>query len=108
MTNNRNYEDIIKENLKLKSQIKEKNREIEKAKKRLNILEKEVQNMRRQKNNNKIKNRGKSVGMRNNINLNNNYDNDAFNINGGMFNNNDPFSDPFFNFNDNMPNYDEF
>ena len=56
------------------------------------------------------KNRGRSVGIRNNINLNNNYNhNNNYNnynynnnnnnlFSGGMFNDNDPFNDPFFKF----------
>ena len=106
MTNNKSIESILSENKKLKAEIFKKNKDIENAKKRLNIIEEEIRSLKRQKNNNnQIKNRGRSVGMRNNINLNNNY-NSGFN--GGMFNNNDdPFSDPFFNFDDRMPKNDD-
>ena len=106
MTNNKSIESILSENKKLKEEILKKNKEIDNAKKRLNIIEEEIRSLRRQKNNNnQIRNRGKSVGMRNNINLNNNYNNG---FNGGMFNNNDdPFSDPFFNFDDGMPKNDD-
>ena len=95
MSNNKSIDVILNENKKLKSEISKKNKEIENAKKRLNILQKEIEKYRKQKNNNQIKNRGKSVGMRNNVNYNN-YNN-GFN-GGGMFNSNDPFDDSFFKF----------
>ncbi len=99
MSNNRDINDIIKENSKLKSEILKKNREIENAKKRINIIQREIENYKKQKNNNNhIKNRGKSVGMRYNNYNNNNYNEGGFF--GGMFNNNDPFSDSFFQFQD--------
>ena len=93
MTNNRSIDAILNENKKLKLEISRKNKEIENAKKRLNIIEKEIEKLRRQKNND-VKNRGRSVGIRNNINYNNN----DIGFNGGMFNDNDPFNDSFFKF----------
>ena len=103
MTNNKNLESILNENKKLKVEINRKNKEIEDAKKRLSILEKEIQRARRLNNNNKNNlnnknntnntNRGRSVGIKrinhNNIN-NNNF--------GGMFGDSDPFNDSFFKF----------
>ena len=94
MTNNKNIEEILRENKKLKSEINKKNKEIENAKKKLNILQNEIQRFRIQRNKRQTKNRGKSVGIRNN-NYINNYNNNEFN--GGMFTDNDPFSDSFFN-----------
>ena len=100
MSNAKNINTILSENKKLKVEISKKNKEIENAKKRLQILEKEIESIKKQKNNNQIKNRGRSVGMRsnaNNINVNNYFNND---FNGGMFiNDNDPFNDSFFQFN---------
>ena len=100
MSNAKNIDAILNENKKLKVEISKKNKEIENAKKRLLILEREIESIKKQKNNNQIKNRGKSVGMRsnaNNINVNNYFNND---FNGGMFmNDNDPFNDSFFQFN---------
>ena len=104
MTNNKNLESILSENKKLKVEINRKNKEIEDAKKRLSILEKEIQRARRLNNNNNKNNlnnknntnntnRGRSVGIKrinhNNIN-NNNF--------GGMFGDSDPFNDSFFKF----------
>ena len=103
MTNNKNLESILNENKKLKVEINRKNKEIEDAKKRLSILEKEIQRAKRLNNNNKNNlnnknntnntNRGRSVGIKrinhNNIN-NNNF--------GGMFGDSDPFNDSFFKF----------
>ena len=94
MTNNRSIDAILNENKKLKLEISRKNKEIENAKKRLNIIEKEIEKLRRQKNND-VKNRGRSVGIRNN---NINYNNNDIGFNGGMFNDNDPFNDSFFKF----------
>ena len=107
MSNNKSIDVILNENKKLKSEINKKNKEIENAKKRLNILQKEIEKYRRQNNNNQIKNRGKSVGMRNNVNYNNynNYNNINYNNGfnrGGMFNDNDPFNDSFFKFPDEL------
>ena len=100
MSNTKNIDTILSENKKLKIEISKKNKEIENAKKRLQILEKEIESIKKQKTNNQIKNRGRSVGMRsnaNNINVNNYFNND---FNGGMFiNDNDPFNDSFFQFN---------
>ena len=104
MTNSKNLEAILNENKKLKIEINKKNKEIEDAKKRLGILEKEIQKVRRQNNsnhNNKLNtNRGKSVGIKrvNHNNINNNINN---NFGGGMFGDGDPFNDSFFKF----PNY---
>ena len=112
MSNNMNLEKVLRENSQLKVEISKKNKEIEDAKKRLNILQREIDKIKRQKNNtiNGNKNRGRSVGIRNNINLNNNYNhNNNYNnynynnnnnnlFSGGMFNDNDPFNDPFFKF----------
>ena len=92
---NKNIDAILKENRELRKEINMKNKEIENAKKKLNILEKQIKSLKNQ-NNNQIKIRGRSVGMRNNINLNN-FNNIGFN--GGMLNNNDPFNDSFFKFN---------
>ena len=100
MSNGKNIDTILNENKKLKVEISKKNKEIENAIKRLQILEREIESLKKQKNNNQIKNRGRSVGMRsnaNNINVNNYFNND---FNGGMFiNDNDPFNDSFFQFN---------
>ena len=100
MSNAKNINTILSENKKLKVEISKKNKEIENAKNRLLILEREIESIKKQKNNNQIKNRGRSVGMRsnaNNINVNNYFNND---FNGGMFiNDNDPFNDSFFQFN---------
>ena len=107
-----NLEKVLRENNQLKVEISKKNKEIEDAKKRLNILQREIDKIKKQKNNtiNGNKNRGRSVGIRNNINLNNNYNhNNNYNnynynnnnnnlFSGGMFNDNDPFNDPFFKF----------
>ena len=109
MSNNMNLEKVLRENSQLKVEITKKNKEIEDAKKRLNIIQIEIDKIKKQKNNtiNGNKNRGRSVGIRNNINLNNNYNNNYNNYNynnnnnnffGGMFNDNDPFNDPFFKF----------
>ena len=97
------------EELERKAQIKEeqikqeKNKEIEDAKKRLSIIEKEIQRIKRQKqnnnnnrtNNNNQTSRGRSVGIKkvNHNNLMNNFG-------GGMFGDNDPFNDSFFKFPD--------
>ena len=70
------------------------------TKKRLNILEKEIQRVKRMNNNNnnnninKTNNRGKSVGIKR---VNHNINNNNF-FGGGMFGDSDPFSDPFFKF----------
>ena len=110
MSNNMNLEKVLRENNQLKVEISKKNKEIEDAKKRLNILQREIDKIKKQKYNtiNGNKNRGRSVGIRNNINLNNNYNhNNNYNnynynnnnlFSGGMFNDNDPFNDPFFKF----------
>ena len=99
MTNNRNVIDILKENQKLKADIIKTNREIENAKKRISIIKREIENYKRKKiKNNQVKNRGNSVGIRNNINYNNNYNESEYN--GGMFNEKDPFADSFFQFSD--------
>ena len=110
MTNGKNVDAIINENIKLKAEISKKNREIEDAKKRLQIIEREIAQLRKQKNNNsnnQIKNRGRSVGMKNNFNninyndnnfSNNNYNNNFIGFSGGMINENDPFNDSFFQF----------
>ena len=113
MSNNMNLEKVLKENNQLRGEISKKNKEIEDAKKRLNIIQSEIDKIKRQKRNNYNvnKNRGRSVGIRNNINLNNNYNynnnhnnnyNNNYNNNnlftGGMFNDSDPFNDPFFRF----------
>ena len=104
MSNNRSIDVILNENKKLKLEISRKNREIEDAKKRLNIIEREIEKYRKQKNNDYK--RGRSVGIRNNTNINNNYNNfNNYNNNingfiGGMFNENDPFNDSFFQFPD--------
>ena len=100
MTNNKNLESILNENKKLKVEINRKNKEIEDAKKRLSILEKEIQRARRLNNNNNKNNlnnknntnRGRSVGIKriNHNNINNNF--------GGMFGDSDPFNDSFFKF----------
>ena len=100
MSNGKNIDSILNENKKLKVEISKKNKEIENARKRLQILEREIESIKKQKNNNQIKNRGRSVGMRsnaNNIHLNN-YINNDFNE-GMLFNDNDPFNDSFFQFN---------
>ena len=100
MSNGKNIDSILNENKKLKVEISKKNKEIENARKRLQILEREIEYIKKQKNNNQIKNRGRSVGMRsnaNNIHLNN-YINNDFNE-GMLFNDNDPFNDSFFQFN---------
>ena len=105
MSNNKNLKDILSENQKLKLEITKKNKEIEDAKKRLSIIEKEIQRIKRQKQNNNNNNnrtnnnnqtsRGRSVGIKkvNHNNLMNNFG-------GGMFGDNDPFNDSFFKFPD--------
>ena len=95
MSNNKTLQNILTENQKLKEEINRKNKEIEDAKKRLNILEKEVQRVKGQKQNNKNQtNRGRSVGIKR-VNHNNIINN---NFGGGMFGDNDPFNDSFFKF----------
>ena len=96
MTNRRNLESILNENKQLKIEINKKNKEIEDAKKRLSILEKEIQRAKKQNNNINNKTnvtRGKSVGIKrvNRNNINNNFG-------GGMFGDGDPFNDSFFKF----------
>ena len=103
MTNRKNLDSILNENKRLKIEINKKNKEIEDAKKRLNILEKEIQNAKRQNNNNKYNkinsNRGKSVGIKK---VNNNINKNFFGGEIGMFGDSDPFNDSFFKFpNDN-------
>ena len=103
MTNRKNLDSILNENKRLKIEINKKNKEIEDAKKRLNILEKEIQNAKRQNNNNKYNkinsNRGKSVGIKK---VNNNINKNFFGGEIGMFGDSDPFYDSFFKFpNDN-------
>ena len=103
MTNRKNLDSILNENKRLKIEINKKNKEIEDAKKRLNILEKEIQNAKRQNNNNKYNkinsNRGKSVGIKK---VNNNINKNFFGGEIGMFGDGDPFNDSFFKFpNDN-------
>ena len=98
MTNRRNLESILNENKQLKIEINKKNKEIEDAKKRLSILEKEIQRAKKQNNNINNKTnvtRGKSVGIKrvNRNNINNNFG-------GGMFGDGDPFNDSFFKFPD--------
>ena len=98
MTNRRNLESILNENKQLKIEINKKNKEIEDAKKRLSILEKEIQRAKKQNNNINNKTnvkRGKSVGIKrvNHNNINNNFG-------GGMFGDGDPFNDSFFKFPD--------
>ena len=111
MTNNKNVDSILLENKKLRIEINKKNKEIEDAKKRLNILEKEIQRVKKMNNNNNLNNRnnngnrGKSVGIKrvnyNNFNnMNNNINN---NFGGGMFGDSDPFNDSFFKF----PNFND-
>ena len=97
MKNNKNLESILLENKQLKIEINKKNKEIEDAKKRLNILEKEIQRVKRMNNNNTNNksntNRGKSVGIKRvNHNNNNNF------FGGAMFGDTDPFNDSFFKF----------
>ena len=86
MTNRKNLDSILNENKRLKIEINKKNKEIEDAKKRLNILEKEIQNAKRQNNNNKYNkinsNRGKSVGIKK---VNNNINKNFFGGEIGMF-----------------------
>ncbi len=101
MNKGKNLESILLENKQLKIEINKKNKEIEDAKKRLNILEKEIQRVKRMNNNstnnnniNKSNNRGKSVGIKR---VNHNINNNNF-FGGGMFGDSDPFSDPFFKF----------
>ena len=104
MGNKRNIDDLIKENKQLKLEINRKDKEINDARKRINIIEKEIERYKRQNNTNIQKGnkmRGKSVGIRKNVNSNNN--NGFF---GGIFNNNDPFNDSFFRFPDEMKNND--
>ena len=103
MTNRKNLDSILNENKRLKIEINKKNKEIEDAKKRLNILEKEIQNAKRQNNNNKYNkinsNRGRSVGIKK---VNNNINKNFFGGEIGMFGDSDPFNDSFFKFpNDN-------
>ena len=103
MTNRKNLDSILNENKRLKIEINKKNKEIEDAKKRLNILEKEIQNAKRQNNNNKYNkinsNRGRSVGIKK---VNNNTNKNFFGGEIGMFGDSDPFNDSFFKFpNDN-------
>ena len=104
ITNKKNLDIILNENKRLRIEINKKNKEIEQAQKRLNILEKEIQNARRQKNinnnmHNKINsNRGKSVGIRKTT---NNINNNFFGGQIGMFGESDPFNDSFFKFPDN-------
>ena len=99
MTNRKNLDSILNENKRLKIEINKKNKEIEDAKKRLNILEKEIQNAKRQNNNNKYNkinsNRGRSVGIKK---VNNNINKNFFGGEIGMFGDSDPFNDPFFKF----------
>ena len=102
ITNKKNLDIILNENKRLRIEINKKNKEIEQAQKRLNILEKEIQNAKRQNNNNKYNkinsNRGKSVGIRKTTsNINNNF----FGGQIGMFGDSDPFNDSFFKFPDN-------
>ena len=87
MTNDK----LALENKRLKIEINKKNKEIEDCKKRVNILQEEIKKLKnRSNNNNKEKNRGRSVGMKNQINYNN-Y------MKGGMFGNyDDPFNSSFF------------
>ena len=101
MNKGKNLESILLENKQLKIEINKKNKEIEDAKKRLNILEKEIQRVKRMNNNstnnnniNKSNNRGKSVGIKR---VNHNINNNNF-FGGGMFGDSDPFNDPFFKF----------
>ena len=96
MNKGKNLESILLENKQLKIEINKKNKEIEDAKKRLNILEKEIQRVKRMNNNNinNASNRGKSVGIKR-VNHNNNTNNF---FGGGMFGDNDPFNDSFFKF----------
>ena len=97
MNKGKDLESILLENKQLKIEINKKNKEIEDAKKRLNILEKEIQRVKRMNNNNNINNtvnRGKSVGIKR-VNHNNNTNNF---FGGGMFGDNDPFNDSFFKF----------
>ena len=104
MTNMKSLDSILNENKRLKVEINKKNKEIEDSKKRLNILEKEIQNAKRQNNNNnkynKINsNRGRSVGIKK---VNNNINKNFFGGEIGMFGDSDPFNDSFFKFpNDN-------
>ena len=95
MNKGKNLESILLENKQLKIEINKKNKEIEDAKKRLNILEKEIQRVKRMNNNNinNASNRGKSVGIKR---VNHNNTNNFFG--GGMFGDNDPFNDSFFKF----------
>ena len=96
MNKGKDLESILQENKQLKIEINKKNKEIEDAKKRLNILEKEIQRVKRMNNNNinNTSNRGKSVGIKR-VNHNNNTNNF---FGGGMFGDNDPFNDSFFKF----------
>ena len=96
MSNSKSIETILNENRSLKSEINKTNKEIENARKRLNIIEREIERLRKQNNNN-YKNRGRSVGIRNNTNVNNN---NNYGYIGGMFNESDPFNDSFFQFPD--------
>ena len=98
ITNKKNLDIILNENKQLKIEINKKNKEIEDAKKRLSILEKEIQKAKKQNNNINNKTnvmRGKSVGIKrvNRNNINNNFG-------GGMFGDGDPFNDSFFKFPD--------
>ena len=95
MNKGKDLESILLENKQLKIEINKKNKEIEDAKKRLNILEKEIQRVKRMNNNNNINttsNRGKSVGIKRVNHNTNNF------FGGGMFGDNDPFNDSFFKF----------
>ena len=96
MNKGKDLESILQENKQLKIEINKKNKEIEDAKKRLNILEKEIQRVKRMNNNNinNTSNRGRSVGIKR-VNHNNNTNNF---FGGGMFGDNDPFNDSFFKF----------
>ena len=107
MNKGKDLESILQENRQLKIEINKKNKEIEDAKKRLNILEKEIQRVKRMNNNNNINNtvnRGKSVGIKR-VNHNNNTNNF---FGGGMFGDNDPFNDSFFKFPNKGKNDDSF
>ena len=106
MINNKNLDSILLENKQLKIEINKKNKEIEDAKKRLNILEKEIQRVKRMNNNINNKNnfnRGKSVGIKR---VNHNNGNNFFG--GAMFGDSDPFNDSFFNFPEQGKNDDSF
>ena len=90
MSNNMSNDKLVLENKRLKIEINKKNKEIEDCKKRVNILQEEIKKLKNITGSNKDKNRGRSVGMKNNINYNN-Y------MKGGMFGNyDDPFNSSFF------------